>query len=286
MRYVFAALLAVVALALVAAPATADWDDTEPFKWVQFPDMDWGMNVWASPHLLPDPENPGDFVMGQKFLADDWECTQTGFVTDIHIWGSWLFDILPKSDSGGPASGDPGNVSFVLSIHEDIPEDGDLIPFSRPVLDPLWEMTVTASEVREWQIWTEEFWDPNIPGVVGDDTIIYQYNFFFDPLEAFEQLGTIDEPIVYWLNVSAIPDDPEAVFGWKTSWDHWNDDAVFWDEWPDGTTGPVGELRDYRFADTPSLDMAFVITPEPGTLAMLLGAGLIGLVACGRRRLN
>jgi hypothetical protein len=31
-------------------------------------------------------------------------------------------------------------------------------------------------------------------------------------------------------------------------------------------------------------DLAFVITPEPGTVVMLIGASLLGLLACARRR--
>ena len=64
--------------------------------------------------------------------------------------------------------------------------------------------------------------------------------------------------------------------GWKTSLDHWNDDAVFmgsdglWHEFRDPVTGV-------------SLDMAFVITPEPGTLVLLAAAG-IGLLLFARRR--
>ncbi len=60
--------------------------------------------------------------------------------------------------------------------------------------------------------------------------------------------------------------------GWKTSLNHWQDAAVYWD-------GGWNQLTD--------LDLAFVITPEPSTLAMLLGGGLIGLLAyCVRRRRN
>jgi hypothetical protein len=55
------------------------------------------------------------------------------------------------------------------------------------------------------------------------DTICWKYDFYIDPYEAFIQ----EECNIYWLDVQAQPMDPEARFGWKTSVDHWNDDAVY-----------------------------------------------------------
>jgi hypothetical protein len=49
-------------------------------------------------------------------------------------------------------------------------------------------------------------------------------------------------PVVYWLDVSAEPLDPAARFGWKTSFQHWNDDAV-WGFGPEPYPGPWNELR-------------------------------------------
>ena len=40
-----------------------------------------------------------------KILADDFLCTQSGPITDIHIWGSWLNNVLPRNAEGVP---DPG----------------------------------------------------------------------------------------------------------------------------------------------------------------------------------
>ena len=71
------------------------------------------------------------------------------------------------------------------------------------------------------------------------------------------------------------------VFGWKTSPIHWNDDAVFQDVdyWAIPRPGDWREL----VVDGFSRDMAFVITPEPATIA-LLGFGAVGLLARRRRK--
>jgi hypothetical protein len=82
---------------------------------------------------------------------------------------------------------------------------------------------------------------------------------------------------IYWLEIHIIPNtsDTPPMFGWKTSLQHWNDDAVYdeldedWIEMFDPVTGV-------------SLDMAFVITPEPMTI-MLLAAGLPLLIKRRRR---
>jgi len=82
----------------------------------------------------------------------------------------------------------------------------------------------------------------------------------------FEQV----KDTIYWLDISVdlVGEAELGQLGWKTSQDHFNDDAVYWDminqDW--------AELRD-PISDE-SLDMAFVITPEPTTLALLALGGL------------
>ncbi len=39
---------------------------------------------------LPDPG--GWDVVFSTWLADDWQCTETGPVSDIHFWVSWKND--------------------------------------------------------------------------------------------------------------------------------------------------------------------------------------------------
>lgn len=288
MKYVFTALMAVVAVILLAAPATADWDEGDDYKmhYPQMPDVLNGMNVLASTyplHLAPTI---------QKVLADDWMCTESGPITDIHIWGSWLEDWFPWPDDPNSTLGaDPGNVTFRLSIHDDIKAEDSPTGYSIPKLPAIkeWDFNPGQFKVRLWaENVTEPFFDPNQGLTVGDDYSVWQYNFYIPEADAVWQ----DEGTIYWLNVTAFPgpldpaypDDQPAFFGWKTSYTHEFDDAVYWDSDTGGAGGLPWPGKLIHPDTGGSLDMAFVITPEPGTWAMLIGAGLVGLLAYVRRR--
>lgn len=244
----------------------ADWTPADPAKWVQLPDLSpAGIDVYAT--------NP-------KVLADDFLCTQTGLITDIHIWGSWLGDYLPMEPTGGNPSA--SNVAFTLSLHADIPagsQGGP--PYSMPG-ELLWEQTFEPGQFSAnlYSVGPEGWYNPNTGEYfVEGDHQAWQYNFYIDPEVAFLQEGTLDNPVVYWLDVSATPSDSPTFFGWKTSIDHWNDDAV----WADSHQGPWNELRypgGHPF-EGQSIDLAFVITPEPTTIVLL---GLGGLALRRKRR--
>jgi hypothetical protein len=188
----------------------------EDLKWRQAPDLEpTGMDVDAScPGLL------GECVV----LADDFLCTQTGPITEIHIFGSWYEDILP----GQPV--DPGAVRFTLSIHRDVPAGIDL-EWSHPG-NMIWSHTFAAGEFtyRPYATGIQEgYFDP-IQGnyqAIGDTTC-WEYIFNISNDSQFVQMGTAANPVIYWLDVQAYPETPgSAFFGWKTSLDHWNDDAVW-----------------------------------------------------------
>ena len=251
-----AALAMVVGLAASVNLAKADWQPGQPAKWVQMPDLINGMNVLATDPML---------------LADDFLCTQTGPITDIHVWGSWLDDQIDL------------NARFKLSIHSDVPAT----PTSHSYPGPeLWSGVFDASQylVNPWATTPNEpFYDP-ANGIIGFDNIVWQYNFYIDEPLAFVQQGTTANPVVYWLDVQMLPAAAGGpLFGWKTSDQHWNDDAT-WSEAPFGTQPQVwNELIDETTGT--SLDMAFVITtvPEPGA-AVLLGLGAAVLLITRRRR--
>ena len=321
--------LVVLSLALcLGGTALADWDPGQPAKWVQMPDLTPnGMDIDITLRDFGDTAPP--YI---RVLADAFECTQTGPITDVHIWGSWKDDILPP-DLTVPGTDIviPGseNVMFFLGILNDIPAVLDpadpniVLEHSRPGNELLWYSFFTpgqytsriyhtlpkdptgAQDGEGWYDAAEDIYTPNA------DENIWQYNFLIDEAEAFQQLGTSNGPIVYWLSVMAVvvPDldqlpiitnvvveETGPLFGWKTSSEHWNDDAVHGTIIQDDNgpvTGPDGlqygfsgwnELRyplGHPFgppagSDLPgeSIDMAFVITPEPATL-MILALGLV-----------
>jgi hypothetical protein len=285
MKTLFTTIAMMGAALLLDAPARADWDPAMPTKWVQLPDLNslpgaiTGMDVNATWQLLNVPPQPNyPFV---KVLADDFPCTTTGPITGIHIWGSWLDDrVNPKTQ-------------FHLSIHEDVPANPATGMYSHPG-NVVWQGDFVPGSyiAKPWAQAQELFYDPNTDNVIGADTQVWQYNFPVPASKAFVQQGTAAAPKVYWLDVQAVVPGQE-VFGWKTSVDHWNDDAVFADtNFPLSQGGVlVGPLtappfwKDMHYpVNHPyaghSIDQAFAITtepvPEPGTL-VLLGCGLVGL---------
>jgi len=297
-----ATVIAICVLVLAGA-ALADWDETQPAKWVQLPDRSpEGMDVKVGYSFLPGTVEPV-----KKVLADDFECTQTGPITDIHIWGSWKDDELPTfGPDGGIVTTDAGNISFRLGIWSDKPAHRDPLGHenhSQP-FELLWSQTFEPGEFsvidafqgpEGWYDPNEGFWEPD------NHYRAFQYNFFIDEADAFQQQGGSgpDEEIVYWLSVDVDVLDMEtdieyvAEFGWKTSEQHWNDDATFRDEiWVDDPGMPGGGFflpepwRELRYPDghpfqMQSIDMAFVITPEPATMTLL---AIGGLAVLRRRR--
>lgn len=260
-------LVTSLSVLLFTTVTMGDWTPGEPAKWVQLPDLQTtGMDVLAT---------------SPRVLADDFLCTTTGPVTDVHLWGSWYRDQLPTNAAGVP---DAAAVGFRLSIHRDIPAD-PTNPYSTPG-ELLWEKSFQPGEfaVRLYADDINEGWYDPAQGqyeVVGDHQA-WQYNFFINPSDAFLQKGTTADPIVYWLDVEAFPVFEPGItrplFGWKTSIDHWNDDAVWGDP---SITPPLGwqELR-YPSAHPyagESIDLAFVLTPEPASLALLALGGILSL---------
>ncbi len=207
----------------------ADWDITESHG-MHYPQM-------------PDPTGYDVDCNDPRILADDFLCTQSGPIREIHIW------ISQRYQTGEPIP--PPILNIYLSIHTDIPAAGSPTGYSMPG-ELLWsdDFGVGQFIIREPAYEGLQGWfDPWIPELwLGDHIWYWQVNI--EPiLDPFVQI----EGEIYWLDVSIT--SPEEI-GWKTSLDHWNDDAVYYDQ-----DFPPFFWIDLIDPEPPfeSLDMAFVI---------------------------
>jgi hypothetical protein len=234
-------------LLLPVTPALGDWDVGDYHK-------------MHSPQL-PDPNGWDVNATYYTALADDWQCSETGTVDDVHIWASWKDDVMDEIEF------------FHMAIWSNIPADQSPTGYSMPG-ERLWHNDFYPGEwtAREWGQGLQGWYDPVTGEVLPDNHMgIWQYNFDALPDPLIQQEGEI-----YWLEVSAkLPLGSTASFGWKTSTDHFMDDAV-WGEAP--MTTWHDELIDPETQE--SIDLAFVITPEPTTLGLLA----LGAVALIRKR--
>lgn len=250
-----------VAVVLVGGMrAWGDWRVGDPFK-MHYPQ-------------LPDPAGLDVNFTWPKVLADDWLCIETGPVSDIHLW-------LSIQGLQQPPIPVPAIQSIQVWIFSDQPADPPR--YSQPK-DLLWaaefpgaaaprgRVTIVGPELGE-----QGWYDPNLQELIPFDHVAYWQVNITDIADPFvQQAGTI-----YWLAVS-VTMSPNWIemglgkAGWKTSLQHFQDDAV----WSDGPQGPWHELIDPRTGQ--SIDLAFVITPEPATVGLLGVGGLLMLV--GRRR--
>jgi hypothetical protein len=176
---------------------------------------DWN---YGDPHKMHYPQLPDEAGWDVNatypiVLADDWMCTETGMVKDFHFWGSWKHGI-------------EGTIQFfILSIHSDIPADPPQIPYSRP--GPiLWEFETDQFGATPIDPPSMEGWyDPETGEVIPNDHQAYfQYNICLDSIFWFPQ----DSGTIYWLNITAVVlEAPMYQWGWKSTQNHWNDDAVW-----------------------------------------------------------
>jgi len=224
-------------------------------KWRQPPDLsEMGMDVDATDDIPP--------TWRAQALADDFKCEASGPITHIRIWASWLNDILPANY--------PENVVFTLRIYKDIPASESITDYSMPG-EVLWERKFERGQftgTKHAENLREGWYVPCTPEVgykPAADTVCWQYDFDIPTSEAFPQ----DKGRIYWLGVQAqlvhTPLTEGTRFGWKTSTEHWNDDAVWrTDIMP--ISRPWEELRypDGHEQAGQSIDLAFEITTGAG----------------------
>jgi hypothetical protein len=200
-------------------------------KYIQPPNFQ-GLDVW----------NSGPWV-----LADDFVCTNTGPVSDIHLWGSWAKDQQP----------DP-NISFWLAVYDDVPVS-PTNNFSHPG-NLLWNQQFPPGQYVQsfWGTGSEAFLDPGPPNIIGPESNIWYYCFTPTNLT---QYGSLANPSNYWLMVYAtLPSGSTNMYGWKTTTAISNDISVHV-PWPGSPPiGNPGWMRTFQASTGGPLDLAFKLT--------------------------
>ncbi|MCU0916833.1 MAG: GEVED domain-containing protein, partial [Planctomycetes bacterium] len=218
-------------------------------------DCDWAA---GKPHKMHWPQLPDlgatglDVDLSQGILADDFRCTSSGPIHDVHLWGSFRDDLVPAEG--------PGSLVFDLSIYSDVPAANNMA--SRPG-SLLWTGSFapgqyTARKVHDGpESWYEPATNRFLP---NNHRQAFQYNFCIERDPFVQRKGTI-----YWLAVRCHSRQASTLFGWKTSSlrCRWNDDAVY------GVVGATG-WRELKYPkqhgyEGQSLDLAFVITGNEET---------------------
>ena len=198
--------------------AVADWEPSDGHK-MHFPQM-------------PDPTG-WDVNFHDYFLADDWRCSKTGPVNDIHFWISWRHDIIE-------------DLPYITTYIYSNDPDGT---YSKP-LEQLWTRTFTLDQFIVAGPW------------IGDQGWMEPYGEFFEHDHQFYyqiNIKNITQPFIqqnntiYWLIIQ-MPFLYPIEMGWKTSQDHFMDAAVW------GSPGQWTPIID-PLEQTP-IDFAFVITGE------------------------
>jgi hypothetical protein len=205
-------ILTIGLMFIISTMTMAQWENHK-MHFPQLPDeIGWDLEAFG------DFEDPGN----GRLLADDWQCSETGWVQDIHFWGSWKdLDDDPMTDDF-----EAEYVYFTLNIYSDLPVGHPDNPHSYSIPgDQLWTFMdfiqgtqIDPSALEGWIYPGDLYPDYN------DHIRYWQYDFIIPEQNWFHQ----EAGSIYWLGITANLFEPYIFeWGWKNSRDHFADAAVY-----------------------------------------------------------
>jgi Dockerin type I domain len=237
------AALGICCLLFFALLLQADWEDADGNK----------MHEPQYPKIDDDPWSVN--ATDEIYISDDWTCSETGYVKDIHFWGSWK----DQNDEDSP--------SYVICIQADVPANPPTVPFSHPgeVIWGPYELFPDANVMYD-PVPKSGFYYPYLDENYPDDHNKYfQYNFFLDEDKWFQQ----EEGTVYWLTIKYVQGGNRE-WGWRISTVSHQDNAV-WGRQTLPTSDPPNDWNElFDPLSSADLDMAFVINGGDGIGACCL----------------
>lgn len=246
-----------VCLALLpAAPAAAETIDDHKMHYPQDGDYsNYGMAVNAVTPIR---------------LADDFQCSESGPITTIHVDVSWRNDIFADTDT-------LAGVELAIRSSGSVPGDELWSRWFGTEKFDLWTLGNNPNYLRWFDPVTEET-------VANSHIAVNRLSFEIDPDDAFQQ--TAGEH--YWLGVSLLMEEGASdEVGWSNTGDTrdeqdrvWGNGAVWWDE-DDETWHRLEYPAGHSWAGD-KMDMGFVIVPEPATITLLAAGALAVLLRRGR----
>ncbi len=213
----------------------------------------------------PDLNNGVDWTACWGWvLADDFPCTNTGPITDIHLWGSWAGDWFNT------------NAVFVLGIWSDVPTNTSN-PYSHPGTNLWYQVYSNGQYTICGPTYAPEYVFSSTMNYTNRSTNLYYLCFNVDPTNPFTQRGTIYQKTNYWLSVTV--QLANGLFGWKSSTNAYNDDAVgYWGPalWPTNGWNPISDKN----GNSLKVNLAFKITGSNNPCLPQIGCPDDKLVQC------
>jgi hypothetical protein len=137
-------------------------------------------------------------------LADDWQCSETGWVKSIHWWGAWWQGNVGTLDT------------LYMAIHKDtvgawgVPQPGRI----------LWEVGLTNVQAVLMSDQSPQNWFQPSGGYhfEYENQAAFQFDIYLDSADWFWQ----EEGTIYWLSMSTEVDGiGDTALGWTSTQDHW-----------------------------------------------------------------